>query len=82
MTEDPILFPRWRRNRTMSEFVDDVNSFCKAPDRNIQSAVLVYNQELPNGNVTTNYIDFGFNTFELIGVLDLAKSRIDEDTRG
>ncbi len=74
--------PVWKRNATAEErFQELAQIAAKHPER-FGKICVVYEETLKNGCTVIRQVSNGANTNELIGILELAKLKVVEETLG
>lgn len=83
MNDDNIaILPFWKRNATPAEHFAELQMLARKHPERFGKVAVVYEETLPNGCTKIRQISNGCNTNELIGILELGKLQVIEDTRG
>ncbi len=81
MKDNIELFPKWRENHSVDEFLAEMSEYFPLKNLEIEGAVLIW-QIKKSGLMYVDYNLWGFNTFECVGVLTRAITVVFENAGG
>lgn len=79
----PISYlPVWKANATPAERLRELAHMAEKYPERFDNFVIAYTERVDADRVKTNYHCFNLRTTEAIGMLEIAKVRLYEDTNG
>lgn len=75
------LLPVWKKDATAEEWFYEMAMLARQYPERFKRAVIVYDEEKPNGNTLTRYACRNTSTTELLGLLEIGKQEVLDYTR-
>lgn len=76
------FLPVWKKDATPAERFSEMEAIARKYPERFGKIAIVYEETLPSGLTRIRQISNGCTTNELIGILELGKLQVIEDTRG
>lgn len=80
-TDNVDYLPIFKKGSTAEEFFYEIAMIARKYPRRFSKFALVYEETLPNGNTLVRQLSYECTTNELIGLLELGKQRVIDETR-
>ena len=77
--KNTILFPRWRRNHSSAEFLDEMATLARSKPEQFERVVVLYMAD-NDSTLALKYASHNISTLQQFGALDLAAKELFEDT--
>ena len=74
-------FPNFKRGATPAERFSELQGEAIAKPHKFNKMAVVYQEELPDGKTIVRYTSSNCSTNELIGIFEVAKMQLFQDTR-
>ena len=74
--------PVWKANATPAERLRELAFIAEKHPEWFENFVMAYNETRPDGQTKTRYHCYNLRTTEAIGMMEIAKIRLHEDTSG
>lgn len=82
MTDNNLRnLPRWKKGATASERLGELSLRAREHPERFTAFVVVYREVMPNGNYTYRTMEYGVKLEETIGLCEIGKLRIWEDSK-
>lgn len=73
--------PFWKANATPEERLSEITAIARKHPEQFSNIIIIYEEVLPDGSNLTRYVSTNLSTKELLGLLDIARAQVHENTR-
>lgn len=75
-------FPNWKPGATPTERFSELETESRERPERFRKVVVIYIEELPGHRTKARWLSSNCTTTEVLGVIDMGRSAVYEDTRG